>query len=561
MNRLYNLYELESINYKLVEKIVESSALDAVQKNTRQEFKRFCTSDKEINAIIKELKMRRNFFDFDSVFGLIEYGVSVRILEPFKGDQINIRTYNLNTINMLKYEYGFSTVKFEKIRKAFVKYYIVGNQLNENFYDDYQKVYNYFVENKLGQTIAKTDLYIKLREIGFNKKNFQDVIEEMLFDRTIVKKGIGLELSLLPLEEEIKLAPKNELFEMRLTGLTLEEIGEKMNITRERVRQVINTYVKTLKLTQVDIYAKLFCTYRLSESEFKYMTKLSNKEYYYLCARYSRGVEDVVNLLEDKQFKYLNLDVDMFEEYKEATNEIKIKPHSRTKIVQRFVEKNMKQPMRTIDEVCVAINVFSENLKLENPIVFEKRQLYGYLTRNGNVLFSYGNKVRFYDVQKNFHQSYRKIIRVVNELKKGFYSTSYFINSHSSLFVDELKLQNEYEIHNFLRQTIEDLDIVFERTPHFSIGGISKDEFVKAEIQKFGVFEKKAFINHLYDKYGLGKNAFEIYIDSQMKQYKKNGLLVLNLDLQNESPITDVKLTELMYTKEEVKKIFENAFP
>ena len=86
----------------------------------------------------------------------------------------------------------------------------------------------------------------------------------------------------------------------RMDGLTLEEIGNKLGVTRERVRQRERKALGSLGPVFEDKYKLVFEAYNFSPESFAYIFDASPRIYNFLKLRYRAGTNDIEAMLDDE---------------------------------------------------------------------------------------------------------------------------------------------------------------------------------------------------------------------------------------------------------------------
>lgn len=83
---------------------------------------------------------------------------------------------------------------------------------------------------------------------------------------------------------------------MRISGVTLQVIGDEFGITRERVRQIYIKTVRTFPLLREDYYRKPYEFFNLSPKDFLEMFPECNKTgVEYLSVRYIKGKKELTS--------------------------------------------------------------------------------------------------------------------------------------------------------------------------------------------------------------------------------------------------------------------------
>ena len=138
----------------------------------------------------------------------------------------------------------------------------------ENFTEDFNLLYNH---GRIG--INNFGVYYKKDSVkDYIKQNYDSKISNILLDR--------------------------------LNGLTLEEIGEKNEITRERVRQICKKqFDRIISLNYYeDKYSDIFKKYDWTKKVFCELFNLDSYIYEFLSLKYDKGNENINGILFDDDF-------------------------------------------------------------------------------------------------------------------------------------------------------------------------------------------------------------------------------------------------------------------
>src|SRR5699024_2715816 len=91
-----------------------------------------------------------------------------------------------------------------------------------------------------------------------------------------------------------------EMMKLRLEGNTLEDIGNIIGVTRERVRQLVKKVIdSTNAVFKEDENAYWFSNYNLDNKQYQWLFK--DNLYHYLSNRYKKGNESWKHILDDDQ--------------------------------------------------------------------------------------------------------------------------------------------------------------------------------------------------------------------------------------------------------------------
>ena len=155
--------------------------------------------------------------------------------------------------------------------------------------------------------ISKYFLMKRMEKVnGYNIDNFADDFNVLYNLGKVGINNFGVYYKKNNIKEYIEKNYDNKIANIllnRLDGLTLEEIGVKNNITRERVRQICkNQFDKILLLDYYeDKYSEIFKKYDWTKDIFCELLNLKPYVYEYLSMKYDKGQENVNGILFDSE--------------------------------------------------------------------------------------------------------------------------------------------------------------------------------------------------------------------------------------------------------------------
>lgn len=205
------------------------------------------------------------------------------------------------------------------------------------------------------------------------------------------------------------------VLEERLSGKTLEDIGNRLGITRERTRQIADKAVKRFPLLYEDYYSELFSFFSISREEFCHAFPDADEiTYNYLSCRYKRGKLD---LSEESLSDYHGLFKNELRFFFENDMSMKEKKSTgRMNILHKILLSHVDSSL-TIEQLK---NEYRSYV-LENDYPLDKLQLstrtvVNHLRNTKHIVFDKENKVRYcpFDEEEiltniNFQQ-YRDIV-------------------------------------------------------------------------------------------------------------------------------------------------------
>ncbi|HFR3884973.1 TPA: sigma factor-like helix-turn-helix DNA-binding protein, partial [Streptococcus suis] len=94
-----------------------------------------------------------------------------------------------------------------------------------------------------------------------------------------------------------------EIFILKLSGLTLQEIGDRYNITRERVRQRLKKVLSKLPLiSEIEEYKDVFCKYEITKDLFERVFNADDRVYELLNLVCKKGKLDFADYIINNDF-------------------------------------------------------------------------------------------------------------------------------------------------------------------------------------------------------------------------------------------------------------------
>ena len=354
------------------------------------------------------------------------------------------------------------------------------------------------------------------------------------------------------LDEEKKL-----LLSDRLEGKTLQELGDARGITRERIRQKLVKIFDSIPIVEEDKYKKLFEEYYFSEEEFNSIFHEDKYVYYYLKEKYSSGSKDISEGLKDSRFN---------EQQKEVIRGLRkiIKLFDDTIVVNKYniIKSLVKQYAKKTIETEKFTDIYNDFIKKNNYNIslLDSRTMEGTLARIGEAVFGLGRRFRYYDYNGISQEDYDSLKEIFTNLETGFYSTLVICNNYKEL-MSSLDIKDEYELHNLCKNLFSELpDITFDRMPHFSIKGVTKDEFIEEKIKELAPISLSDFCQIMEEEYGHKSATVTWHVTNNLQQYNEYGVLKTSINLLSEEIIEDIKntLTKPIYCLEDVKEILKN---
>ena len=277
----------------------------------------------------------------------------------------------------------------------------------------------------------------------------------------------------------------------------------------------------------------------------------------YLKEKYNSGDKDISEGIETSRFT---------EKQKEAIRGLRkiVKIFDETIFLNKYnvIRALVKQYAKKTIETEKFTNIYNEFISSNNYNLSKSddRTMEGTLTRIGDVVFGLGRRFRYYDYKNISQEDYDCLKEILLSLESGFYSTLVICNNYKEL-ISSLDIKDEYELHNLCKNLFSELtNITFDRMPHFSINGITKDEFLEEKIKELAPISLNDFGEIMEEEYGHKSATVTWHITNNFQQYIENGILKNNIISLSDEVVDNIKkiLLKPIYSLEEVKEILRN---
>lgn len=509
----------------------------------------------EIKRIMLDLiSSKQNYSIYDLTYcGLSKSITDLLISNSIKIDDINEKLRNKSFI---------SDSTYKKIIKYFNEFIMTNNiklslsielllSLIKNMYS-----YNCFNSIELSKEIEKCN---------YDVSNLNELLNELLDKKILKKEDDNYSLIKPKLKVEIQKIKEDSHKDMvlkKLSGRTLESIGSEYNITRERVRQIIQKEINKFSITrEEEKYKEIFESYDFDCELFCDLFNVNEYVFYYLREKYKTGESEPSELIDG-----WNLDRRQLAILKRKYNLITY--HGENLVVKKnnILLAILKQSDKSLEysEIMNEYNkiIDNNNLDLEKISDSDFRNIDSILNRSAYVLCDAGRYYRYYDIDaldENDLQSLREMMNV----EPGDYSSEFFFNNNK-LLMKNIDIKNEYELHNLLRKLIGNFNgkLVYSRMPDIFVDCDDKNAFVENLIHELSPISLDEFVEFVYQNYGHKNNTFRALLVSNFNKYITNGQIISEcVEFTPEQiSILNEKLKEDIYSIMTVKELLTNLF-
>lgn len=379
--------------------------------------------------------------------------------------------------------------------------------------------------------------------------------------------------------EKCTIEPRyKEIFCQRLSGKKLEEIGDDLGLTRERVRQIVLKAIQKLhrylynaygvRLLDEDFYTYFYEHYDTPKELWDRYIGVPEGTYRYLFHTYTKGSKPIEEVMNDPavnvslKFRirdYLNrnmllIDGILLENHREV-------------IENYAIEKFCRDEM-TYDDFIDRYNLLLQ----DNGVVFDEKLYYTDKIRRTRInrlsdsmccLWKQGERLRFYNIAE---RDYSELLETLNltEFQNTEVSTLKFMNEYPDI-MKKYDIRDQYELHNLLKKIVDPStcqDISFNRQPMIRFGQFDRDQAIHEIIAAFSPISADELKEYLQAEYGYDQGTLWQYLFPFM-QYYHNGVFSVSFKKipEDRVPLLKKNLPDDFYFFTEIKDIYHKIFP
>lgn len=352
-------------------------------------------------------------------------------------------------------------------------------------------------------------------------------------------------------------------FEKRLSGKTLQEIGDEFGISRERVRQVLKRFVFNLpRIVEVEEYSSLFTEYDISSQVFNDYFCSDGRVYELLSLLYKKGDKDIAHKIANGNFTDKQKQSFLHDSKLYLTSH-GLKNLTRENAVIEVLYKNRNlQKYFGFEEL---FYLYGEEIQGNSKLTFTSVESFkNQLERYQNIIFSVKNGFRYHNLTVSDRlKSELKIL--FQDLEDGTYSMSYIFERNPELMFS-MDIRDGSELHYFCKKyQLADDVIKLGRNPEFTKGEYSKRYYVEENLLRYNRKSLEEFLNYMYDNFGLRTGSLAAYLSSEFSNVIINRVIFFESS-HFDSGIQHLQslLNEDVYEKKEfygILKSFINVIP
>jgi|GEM_PF-1163008 len=364
--------------------------------------------------------------------------------------------------------------------------------------------------------------------------------------------------------EKMKMALK-----YRLLGMTLEETGKELGVTRERARQLSGKALKQLPRVKETQYKYWFENYGLSKSDFMTIFDVSEESFNYMNMMYdSNGAKSIEDIFEDT---YCSESIARRAELVMKKYSVVIDGEY-VPLKRDIITKKLLMLYHSENECGVSdFNKLYNAFLVENKIDDNEKLLYtsehALETRLADcdfILMKYGHRIRYYNIQEYDVKRLFRELGLENYIGYEISTLKIFLTNKA--LMEEFNIQDEYELHNLMKKReneLPDIGISLGRMPFIAIGEANRAIQVEEFLFRLAPIEIYQFGAAYEEEYGVKSETVLANFVQYIDKYYHNSTFTVDQEEMNSMEYAELQrlLTDDFYFINDIEKIYKESFP
>lgn len=357
----------------------------------------------------------------------------------------------------------------------------------------------------------------------------------------------------------------------RAQGMTLDDIGTQLGITRERVRQIESrgqrTLLRALGVVAEDRYRVFYETYRAGRDALLAMG-YPYALWYYLSILYRMGTQDIEQAIDDvslpadirrsvlnwMQQDHIQVQGDFIRRQRAAIEDHILETYCRDEVTldaffAMYTDFLRQHALQGDDKLALnASNLRTRENRLANAY---------------NVLWKQNRRLRYYDIASTDVSLLYSELNLV-QYQNTALSTRLLMLQHADL-MEVYDIRDEYELHNLIKKTDANgmPGVDYGRMPMLQFGHFDRDAAVREILFMTAPISVEGLVALIAEEYGARENTIRANWFSGIDAYYHQGMYTIH-----ERRMTDEhqwrlgqQLTEDFYFLSEVRDIYRKTVP
>lgn len=463
--------------------------------------------------------------------------------------------------------YGVNSFTIEKIKKVFEDINVMASRIKElpslglhdstinklmMLIDDLRLNQKGNLENEVIRIIESKQPIInrELKTIIFNKyydvdsKMFDSLIDSMLSRKMIVNTISGYRIKKFSLEEYLSGSTKkiDHVILDRCNGKTLEEIGNELNLTRERVRQKVAKRILQLPIFDKEKeYFQIRNIYNLTKKDASILG-FEISIWNYINLKYG-GVapeKNVIDYLKDNNLCDTDLGHKVFKEYHLLVIDKEIVEDDFIDLFVRFINKQrynsfkVKEIANEFNTYLMKNHILNQNYYIKDnnlPVICRKLE-------NSGKFLNVGSK-KFINFEEDSFSS--DLIELMREYLINFdgYGSVLLFYKQNPKICEYNGIHDENELYIIMKKLFAKEfkgSIEFIRNPTLAKNGINREMYIENLLLDLDLpCQVDDYLDYIYSVTGLKQTSIASNFANLINRYKNaSGFLSLDNEFSNE---------------------------
>lgn len=358
------------------------------------------------------------------------------------------------------------------------------------------------------------------------------------------------------------------IFLARLRGEeTLEELGQRYGITRERVRQITEKVLEKCPRLHEERYQYLFEQYEISCEEFQLAFDEPEETYHFLEMLRTRGSQrrPVQELLEDSRVPVALRRKAERAIYRKFVTIGGVRIGKNRSELVNYTVRTYCRELTSMEDFVRRYQLLLETLGLENNpgLDINERSYENKISRSRYVLWNQRHSFRYYPIGEREYDVLLDTLDLPQYDGQEFSTLKLF--RENPKLMEEYDIRDEYELHNLLRKVWpeEDQRVRIKKMPTIEIGTADRDSQVLELLAQCAPISNLELAERYEQRYGAKSTTVLGSYFTCIDCYLHNG--IYNID---QPPLPEEQhrrmaelLTEDFYRISEIKRIYLQEFP
>ncbi|MBQ7488492.1 MAG: hypothetical protein IJT77_13460 [Clostridia bacterium] len=431
------------------------------------------------------------------------------------------------------------------------------------------KAFRERIVSRIGQKcvpVARQQIYTFIPEILRDRGCIDNVLSQLIDEKVLMVQDNLYMSRYEKIRSWIENYPdekKRQILRLRLNGGTLEDVGQTIGLTRERIRQIVwNCLIETY--FHEDYLGPVYETYHFDDEQAR--LAFGTVEGNYLIIRYKKGKQPLEEALDDDSIPFsvrTSIERALDRDYildegrlvRRQNNDVKIH------LIKTKCRDTITVPeyINLYYEFCRKYSLDPQNFSLDDQSIANK------LHDSRITITTYGRKFRYYPMDAtDFTDLYEGLN--LRSYKDVELSTQLFFRQHPDL-MEQYDIRDACELHNALKKTIdpeEYPDISFGRMPVIRFGKPDREQQVISILMDHAPEISNSELASLYEeRYGVNIASFMANYAPYVQNYFFSGHYKLNVSMLPEEVLEKMKsvLTEDFYLTDTIRSLYKENVP